>query len=352
MKKNKGFTLIELLAIIVILAIIAVITVPIILNIIENSRKGAAYDSAYGITDTAKLYFYKSDGSGATLANYTCDFTSGCNELHYEGETPTSGSIRMNEKGFVSGEVTYFDKYTFCIYNNAVYEGTCKDTVVPDLKEEVKTPGDTHIYNPDETIDSNKLITCIEFDITVKTGTTIPFCVIGETEDTVTLMAKENVGSETRWGGASYNSTGPNDSMEYLLDQTKDWTNIPVISSYTYDDSEGGTKTYGYTGLSITDGILTITPKEGNAQVIGDSSNQFRARLITYEEVMNITKGKPFAWMANTWTASADGRTNNEAYRIMTANVSYPTRFITYVLHDSEGIKPVITMSKTDLQSL
>ena len=48
MKKKNAFTLIELLAIIVILAIIAVITVPIILNIIENSRKGAAKDSAYG----------------------------------------------------------------------------------------------------------------------------------------------------------------------------------------------------------------------------------------------------------------------------------------------------------------
>ena len=46
--KNKGFTLIELLAIIVILAIIAVITVPILLNVIENSRKGASIDSAYG----------------------------------------------------------------------------------------------------------------------------------------------------------------------------------------------------------------------------------------------------------------------------------------------------------------
>ena len=56
MKKNKGFTLIELLAIIVILAIIAVITVPIVLDIIEKSRKGAAFDSVYGITDTAKLY--------------------------------------------------------------------------------------------------------------------------------------------------------------------------------------------------------------------------------------------------------------------------------------------------------
>ena len=57
MKKKKGFTLIELLAIIVILAIIAVITVPIILNIIDNSRKGAAQDSAYGYKDAINKFY-------------------------------------------------------------------------------------------------------------------------------------------------------------------------------------------------------------------------------------------------------------------------------------------------------
>ena len=55
--RNNAFTLIELLAIIVILAIIAVITVPIILNIIENSRKGAATDSAYGYKDSINKYY-------------------------------------------------------------------------------------------------------------------------------------------------------------------------------------------------------------------------------------------------------------------------------------------------------
>ena len=48
MKNKKGFTLIELLAVIVILAIIALIATPIILNMIENAKKGAAKDSAYG----------------------------------------------------------------------------------------------------------------------------------------------------------------------------------------------------------------------------------------------------------------------------------------------------------------
>lgn len=63
-KMNKrGFTLIELLAIIVILAIIAVITVPIILNIIENARVGAARSSALGYADAIKLAYVESQYS-------------------------------------------------------------------------------------------------------------------------------------------------------------------------------------------------------------------------------------------------------------------------------------------------
>ena len=48
LNKNKGFTLIELLAVIVILAIIALIATPIILRVIEDAKKSAAVDSAYG----------------------------------------------------------------------------------------------------------------------------------------------------------------------------------------------------------------------------------------------------------------------------------------------------------------
>ena len=45
MIKKQGFTLIELLAVIVILAVIALIATPIILNVIEDSKKGAAFTS-------------------------------------------------------------------------------------------------------------------------------------------------------------------------------------------------------------------------------------------------------------------------------------------------------------------
>ena len=52
--KRKGFTLIELLAVIVVLAVIAIITTPVILGVIEKSKKGAAEQSALGYVDAVE----------------------------------------------------------------------------------------------------------------------------------------------------------------------------------------------------------------------------------------------------------------------------------------------------------
>lgn len=55
-KDEKGFTLIELLAVIVILGIIAVIAVPLIGNIINNSRTNADLNTASQIYGAARMY--------------------------------------------------------------------------------------------------------------------------------------------------------------------------------------------------------------------------------------------------------------------------------------------------------
>ena len=52
--KKRGFTLVELLAVIVILAIIAIIATPIILGVIETSKKGATENSALGYLDAVE----------------------------------------------------------------------------------------------------------------------------------------------------------------------------------------------------------------------------------------------------------------------------------------------------------
>ena len=118
MKSKKGFTLIELLAIIVILAIIAVITVPIILNIIENSRRGAATNSAYGYKDAVNKWYVSKlqEDSGYTLnGNYNVSDGKLNNiEIPLSGDKPTGGNLHYTNNVLDGGCLTIGDyKVTF-----------------------------------------------------------------------------------------------------------------------------------------------------------------------------------------------------------------------------------------------
>ena len=57
--KKRGFTLIELLAVIVIVSVVAVIAVPIILNVINNSKKEAIKQSAFGYVDAIEKTIFE-----------------------------------------------------------------------------------------------------------------------------------------------------------------------------------------------------------------------------------------------------------------------------------------------------
>ena len=129
MKKNKGFTLIELLAIIVILAVIAVITVPIILNIIDNSKKGAVSDSAYGYKDALQKYnmtlLTRNPESEGLKGSYTVTELKNLG-LEISGQEPSDGIVLLDEEG-ISGCLK-FDEYTTYLYNNQVVstaKGSC-----------------------------------------------------------------------------------------------------------------------------------------------------------------------------------------------------------------------------------
>lgn len=88
--KKKGFTLIELLAVILILGVIALIAIPVVTNIIEETKKNALKDSAYGIIDAANYYYanslIKSDSFEETTFNLVNGkLVSGSKELDYKG---------------------------------------------------------------------------------------------------------------------------------------------------------------------------------------------------------------------------------------------------------------------------
>ena len=107
MRNKKGFTLIELLAVIIILAVIALIATPIVLNVIDNARKSANKDSAYGLLDSAKLYYMESllDESKSLSGNLIY-------KINVSGRKPDSGEVYVNNKGEIALSVVY-DKVCF-----------------------------------------------------------------------------------------------------------------------------------------------------------------------------------------------------------------------------------------------
>ena len=102
MKNKKGFTLIELLAVIIILAVIALIATPIVLNVIDNARKSANKDSAYGLLDSTKLYYMESllDESKSLSGNLI-------DKINVSGRKPDSGEVYVNNKGEIALAVVY-----------------------------------------------------------------------------------------------------------------------------------------------------------------------------------------------------------------------------------------------------
>ena len=148
MKKmnKKGFTLIELLAIIVILAIIAVITVPIILNIIDEAKKGAEKNSVIGYGKAVELaytqYLFEqstgvADDDNTHIDNETNTTTAAANISN--GKTINISIDNVDKKL----EVDFDGDKVVCTvestYNNTITSGVVK-------LQNCKVNGGTTIY--------------------------------------------------------------------------------------------------------------------------------------------------------------------------------------------------------------
>jgi len=107
-RNNRAFTLIELLAVIVILAIIAVIATPIILKVIEDTKKEAFRNTAYGIIKAAEMEYTNQmiKGENNELIYTYVDGKEEANRigtsLKYNGEKPKDGTIVVNSEGKIA----------------------------------------------------------------------------------------------------------------------------------------------------------------------------------------------------------------------------------------------------------
>ena len=125
--KEKGFTLIELLAVIVILSVITLITVPMITNVIEESKKKALASSVEGLVESANLYAIENDGvyeflfdkehKGSTIKGESLD---------YRGNIDGEGKLYLDKEGNVSICISNDTYYVYKNYNSGIIVGERK----------------------------------------------------------------------------------------------------------------------------------------------------------------------------------------------------------------------------------
>ena len=409
MKKKNGFTLIELLAIIVILAIIAVITVPIILNIIENSKMGAAKDSAYGYKDSVnKWYVSKLTEDPNYVLN---DGTYSVSELGatVEGKQPGSNSWVTISKTNVTDGCLQFDEYKVEITNGNVGEasvGECSsiaellDGNIADDGAKYLTIAQVVYYNPGSATEAARKCTQEEYVSENSTPGAVSGCMkwylysvkgnyanmmldhnitIAGAENGVWASSEDYSAGLTALGSGGY-AVGEGIGSKAISAGISYPDSVTSFLNYgdgNDDDSGRGPVTALNTLKNITANWQTGTPKvpnssNANEHIIPSSANYdkyqisyegYRARLITQEETeylgckTNPNNSCP-AWM-NSATEEEDSikYENITGYWTSTAN-RYGN--VWYVIYDrwlyissadniNIGVRPVITVSTSDI---
>ena len=287
---RNAFTLIELLAIIVILAIIAVITVPIILNIIDNSKRGASIDSSYGFKDAIQKYYVTKSVEDTTqelpsgykaVSALPSDFT-------VSGEKPSDGWVKL-DKGSVLAYSLKIGDYVVTMNNDGdVTSVKNGELAIPD--NEVLDNIASYFSNDiDRVVYYNPIngVKCDETDYDSSNSTPgykgtdsegnqtscLKWYKYSTNKDgSINMILDHNTELGTQYYTSSDKSYGPSNLMQYLT--LSEWRGVPTRSDkYVAYADNGTTKTVKFT--NAPDNAVNYFGK--------------KARLITSQEIAEIT---------------------------------------------------------------
>ena len=208
--KNKGFTLIELLAVIIILAIIALIAVPTILNIIENSKKKALENTAYGMIRAGEYYYLEHSNE-----TYPKTFTGPNYEgLEFKGKK-VEGSLTISPDGKISINI--------CDDGYCATKGADESLVTVGKSSEttVYSVGDAVYYNP-ETGTSCDNYTSSQSTGTAKTGC-LKWYIINDGGATIDVLLDHNTTYNVKWNNSGDNAEGPVIANNQLASDVSGW---------------------------------------------------------------------------------------------------------------------------------
>ena len=333
-EKNKGFTLVELLAVIVILALIALIATPIILNVINDAKKQAAKDSAYGYMDAVEKYIVSSELEDKSIQ----DGTYRVEELNsmgvsVKGSTPDNGNIEIKNSSVKS--------YDIGIDGYAVSNGEVKKVSTTKKFEN----GTAVYYNPETETK------CKSSEAVSTTGTKrgcMKWYVFNDKEGNATVNV---ILDHNTTAGVAWNLTGNNSEMKEvkkaLENDTKDWKNtarlitaneVAKITKHPTFDASKENQDWFCLDTNKPDTTNWCSKAQGTSE---------------YAWLFDYTSGCTSYGCSNTSNSSTWGYWTSTPKKDDSTYAWYVYRNgdlgTSYVSNLDSGVRPVITISKSNI---
>lgn len=371
MNKDSGFTLVELLAVVMVIGLVALVSVPVVRNITKDAKQKGKERQIGIVLESAKNWAIQNtdllpENNGSILVK--------TDTLKKEGLLENKKIINPVNNKEINGcaKISYNEDFNQYEYE---YNEECKSSDGP--LSQLATIS-TELYISSVASCAKDGTTCspgTEFAIKVNDKETYKFYVISDTNNKVTMIMDRNLGETVAWisvddyvkastentncEGDACNDKGPITALNYLNDQTSNWTNIPLITNYIYDNNlNGTTNAYGYQKLEIINGVTILTNQDGTE--INTLSRTSRTRILSAKdtnEIVNANNKTMPIWM---YTNLSDSNTETASfgYWLLTTHPSVfyrarDVRFNGYAGYDtiifddrSRGIRPVIELSK------
>ena len=360
-RNKKGFTLIELLAVIVILAVIALIATPIIVGVINDAKKNAFTDTAYGVAEAAKLY-YAGQYDNDAFVGKTFDFTGNTDELKLSGKKPSSGTLQIDKNG---NSFLAVSDGTYCAVKNSgqskinVFKGKCTTTF---LKDEIEKDSSHIVKNTvvnGETV--NKVIGKKDEKLTMKnyvwySGQLWQVLETNDNNHTIKLITAQSLTSvaygETNDWQSSWVRKWLNDGIFYPSLETN---GLLVNSTFCLDEP-------AITGTQITNESHNIMRVTGHTKISTCTKRVTdKVGLMTFEDYAYSLNGNTATYTGGsfldedefTWTMTpytAEGKSNQmfiewytNGYLSIKVNSGDWSLTNTY----GHGVRPVISIADT-----
>lgn len=263
--KRRGFTLIELLAVIVILAVIALIATPAIINIIENARKKAFENTAYGVLEGLRLDYAERVADNNTKE--TKFFTFPNSGLKLSGEQPAGGTASVDSKGQISFVLNDNDK-RWCAVKNVsseiieikdYSENGCKTESLKKLIEEDESHIAKNVKVNGETV--NKVIGSKSEKLTMKNyvwymGQLWQVMETNDTNNTIKLITAQSITAISYGETSDYNTSWAKKWLNEVFYASLEGTELVRDTNFCLDsvevilDSSNTSKVNSHTPIS------------------------------------------------------------------------------------------------------